>query len=125
MPAAAPAAGVPVPSSVVPASAAVSTTRLEAIQNSLYAEGAQLHAILSPEWQTFLALPAEVAAASSVDRTALATAYQRFSQVNAKPEFKELTSRPEFQTTFQLLREYNDALNANPAILQLPAPPAK
>lgn len=24
-----------------------------------------------------------------------------------------------------LLREYNDALNANPAILQLPAPPAK
>lgn len=113
------------PSSVVPASAAVSTTRLEAIQNSLYTEGAQLHAILSPEWQTFLALPAEVAAASSVDRTALATAYQRFSQVNAKPEFKDLTSRPEFQTTFDLLREYNDALNANPAILQLPAPPAK
>ncbi len=113
------------PSSVVPASAAVSTTRLEAIQNSLYTEGAQLHAILSPEWQTFLALPAEVAAASSVDRTALATAYQRFSQVNAKPEFKDLTSRPEFQTTFDLLREYNDALNANPAILQLPAPPTK
>jgi hypothetical protein len=49
--------------------------------------------------------------------------YQRFSQVNAKPEFKELTSRPEFQTTFDLLREYNDALNANPAILPLPAPP--
>ena len=121
----APVASVPVPSSVVPATAAVSTTRLEAIQNSLYAEGAQLHAILSPEWQTFLALPAEVAAASSVDRTALATAYQRFSQVNAKPEFKDLTSRPEFQTTFELLREYNDALNANPAILQLPAPPAK
>lgn len=113
----------PAPGGVVPASAAVSTTRLEAIQNSLYAEGAQLHAILSPDWQTFLALPAEVAAASSVDRAALATAYQRFSQVNAKPEFKDLTSRPEFQTTFELLREYNDALNANPAILRLPAPP--
>lgn len=113
------------PSGVVPASAVVSTTRLEAIQNSLYAEGAQLHAILSPEWQTFLALPAEVAAASSVDRTALATAYQRFSQVNASPEFKELAARPEFQTTFDLLRQYNDALNASPAILQLPAPPTK
>jgi lipid-binding SYLF domain-containing protein len=115
---------VAAPAGVVPASAvAVSPTRLEAIQNSLYTEGAQLHAILSPEWQTFLALPAEVAAASSVDRTALASTYQRFSQVNAKPEFKELTSRPEFQTTFDLLRQYNDALNASPAILQLPAPP--
>lgn len=116
----------PAPAGVVPASAnAVSPTRLEAIQNSLYTEGAQLHAILSPEWQTFLALPAEVAAASSVDRAALATAYQRFNQVNASPDFKELSARPEFQTTFQLLREYNDALNASPAILQLPAPPAK
>jgi lipid-binding SYLF domain-containing protein len=116
--------GAVAPGGVVPAAAvAVSPTRLEAIQNSLYAEGAQLHAILSPEWQTFLALPAEVAAASSVDRGALALAYQRFSQVNASPEFKELTSRPEFQTTFELLGEYNAALNTNPAILQLPAPP--
>lgn len=113
-----------VPSSVVPAAAtAVSPMRLEAIQNSLYAEGAQLHAILSPEWQTYLALPAEVAAASSVDRVALATAYQRFNLVNSSPEFKDLTSRPEFQTTFELLREYHNALNASPAILQLPAPP--
>ncbi|MBA4104892.1 MAG: Ysc84 actin-binding domain protein [Pirellula sp.] len=130
-PSAKPGAAVPgavaaAPSGVVPASAvAVSPTRLEAIQNSLYTEGAQLHAILSPEWQTFLALPAEVAAASSVDRAALASTYQRFSQVNASPEFKELSARPEFQTTFDLLRQYNDALNASPAILQLPAPPAK
>lgn len=120
------AAGAAAPAGVVPASAVVvSPTRLEAIQNSLYTEGAQLHAILSPEWQTFLALPAEVAAASSVDRAALATAYQRFNQVNASPDFKELTARPEFQTTFDLLRQYNDALNASPAILQLPAPPRK
>lgn len=118
--AAAPAAG-----GVVPATAMVTPTRLEAIQYSLYQEGAQLHAILSPEWQKFLALPAEVEPASAVDRQSLASAYGRFTRVNDSAEFKELTARPEFQTTLELLREYNNALNANEATLRLPAPPAE
>jgi lipid-binding SYLF domain-containing protein len=110
---------------VVQAAALVTPTRLEAIQSALYSEGAQLHAILSPEWQTFLALPQEVEPATGVDRAALASVYDRFNRVNSSPEFKELTARPEFQTTLQLLREYSEALAANPAILKLPAPPTK
>jgi lipid-binding SYLF domain-containing protein len=110
---------------VVQAAALITPTRLEAIQSALYSEGAQLHAILSPEWQTFLALPQEVEPATGVDRAALASIYDRFNRVNSSPEFKELTTRPEFQTTLQLLREYSEALAANPAILKLPAPPTE
>lgn len=110
---------------VTPAVALVTPTRLEAIQYSLYHEGAQLHAILSPEWQTFLALPAEVEPASAIDRQSLAAVYARFNRVNSSAEFKQLTTRPEFQTTLDLLREYNDALTASSSTLQLPAPPTE
>ena len=103
----------------------VTPTRLEAIQSALYSEGAQLHAVLSPEWQKFLALPAEVEPATAIDRNALASVYARFNRVNASNEFKELTSRPEFQTTLQLLTEYSAALDANPTVLRLPAPPTE
>ena len=118
-------AAPPAAGGVVPAVALVTPTRLEAIQYSLYQEGAQLHAILSPQWQTFLALPAEVEPASAIDRQALASAYGRFTRVNDSAEFKQLTTRPEFQTTLELLREYNNALSASSSTLQLPAPPTE
>lgn len=119
------AAVIPADPNVVPAAALMTPTRLEAIQSALYSEGAQLHAILSPDWQTFLALPEEVEPATAVNRAALTSVYERFNRVNASAEFKELTARPEFQTTLQLLREYNEALAANPAVLKLPAPPTQ
>lgn len=112
------------PAAVALPAAPVSATRLQAIHNSLYYEGAQLHAILSPEWQQYLALPAQTAPSNAIDRQSLASVYGRFTKVNGMAEFKELTSRPEFQTTFELLREYNNAL-ASASTLQLPAPPTE
>lgn len=112
------------PAAVAMPATPVSSTRLQAIHNSLYYEGAQLHAILSPEWQQYLALPAQTAPSNALDRQSLASVYARFTKVNSSAEFKELTSRPEFQTTFELLREYNNAL-ATGSTLQLPAPPTE
>jgi SH3 domain-containing YSC84-like protein 1 len=110
-------------SGVVQATALATPTRLEAIQSALYSEGAQLHAILTPQWRAYLALPAEVEPASAVDRASLVLTSDRFNRVNSSPEFKELTARPEFQSTLQLVNEYRQALDSTQPILNLPAPP--
>jgi hypothetical protein len=98
--------------------------RLDAIQRSLHANAAALHALLAPEWQKFLAVPALVSPASAADPATLAAAYERYNRVNSSPEFKQLAERPEFQTTMELLREYLEALAASGPILRLPQPPS-
>ncbi len=108
-----------------PPAAPVSAMRLDAIQNSLHANAAGLHALLAPEWQKFLAVPAPISPASAADPAALAATYERYSRVNTSPEFKQLAERPEFQTTLELLREYLEALAASGPILRLPQPPAQ
>lgn len=113
------------PAATAAVGAPVSAMRLDAIQNSLHANAAALHALLAPEWQKFLAVPAPVSPASAADSAALAATYERYSRVNTSPEFKQLAERPEFQTTLELLREYLEALAASGPILRLPQPPAQ
>ena len=73
--------------------APVGAMRLDAIQNSLHANAAALHALLAPEWQKFLAVPAPVTPASAADPAALAATYERYSRVNTSPEFKQLAEQ--------------------------------
>jgi hypothetical protein len=98
--------------------------RTDALRRSLAAEQARLAQALTPEWQTFLALPAAVSnPAVQPNPSDFAAAYSRYQQIAADVRYASLTNRPEFQSTMELLREYTTVLQAQGAALQLPAPP--
>lgn len=103
-----------------------SSTKLEAVRRSLVHHAGQLHAILSPDWRQYLALPRGILEpATPPNLEALIALRQRFEKTAATPTYKNLTDRPEFQTTFELLRQYIDTLSTTGPALQLPPPPPK
>jgi len=108
----------------LPAVPVVPARRLEALRRSLVRSSAQLQAILSPEWRPYLALPKELQEPGGpVYQDSLTAALRRFAHVNGSNEYQQLVQRPEFQHTYELLREYEQALNTARATLQLPPPP--
>jgi lipid-binding SYLF domain-containing protein len=123
----APSAAPPVLASPDPALAppvTFSPVRTEALRQALSANSAQLSQLLSPEWQVYLAIPAEAMSPDGVPNVAaLADALSHYEQVAASPQYAELSGRPEFQATMELLRETIVAANAARGTLQLPAPP--
>jgi lipid-binding SYLF domain-containing protein len=109
--------------SVVPAFE-VAAVRTDVLRRTLVADSAALAQLLSPEWQTFLALPAGLQAPDArPNAAALADLLARFDQVAADAKFADLNARPEFQSVRELLREYVSAVQAGVATLQLPPPP--
>lgn len=114
------------PSAAVAAAppAAISPLRTEALRRSLVAWWAQLAPLLNPQWQTFLAIPAEALdPAAPPNLTALAESLAHFEQVNAAAQYRDLATRPEFQSTLELLREYVAATRTMTPALVLPPPP--
>lgn len=113
----APAAAQP----VVPA------RKLDVLRQSLVHHAGRLHAMLSPAWRQYLALPREIldpAAAPNVE--ALTALEQRFVKIAGTPNYKGLADHPEFQATHELLREYIQAATATDGpTLRIPEPPAK
>ena len=104
----------------------ISARKLEALRRSLVHNATQLHAILSPAWRQYLALPRDILdPAGHPDLEALKGVEQRFAKIDGTPSYRGLAERPEFQATYDLLREYVAALTASPPTLQLPPPPAK
>jgi len=107
-----------------PANPVVTPIRSEAMRRSLVAEAQQLFPLLSPEWQSFLALPASVGDPNARPSPAeFAAVLDRYQQVAVDPKFAELAQRPEFQITMEILRDYVAALQPPVPALQLPAPP--
>lgn len=83
-----------------------------------------MNGILTSDWQSFLALPPTVfGTAEHPPIKALEAARTNFERVVSDPTFAALRSRPEFQTTFDILREYIQALQAQSPTLILPPPP--
>jgi len=100
--------------------------KVEALRRSLIQNATQLHAILSPAWRQYLALPREILdPAGHPDGESLKGVEQRFAKIAGNPSYKGLAERPEFQATYDLLREYVAVLSASSSTLQLPPPPAK
>jgi SH3 domain-containing YSC84-like protein 1 len=98
--------------------------RLEGLRSSLDRNSRQLLAILSPEWQQYLALPPEVYNPTAQPRLdVLRVVLARYDQVAKSTSYGALVARPEFQATYELLREYAGALAAAVPGLQLPPPP--
>lgn len=104
--------------------AAPQPRRMEAIRRSLVQSSTQLQAILSPEWRPYLALPKEVYdPAGQPHLDAILNSLKRYQLVSDSPEYRQLTQRHEFQSTFELLREYEQAIATARGKLELPPPP--
>lgn len=95
-------------------------------QRGQLANSAQrLQGLLEKQWQSYLALPAEVFEANkhpSVE--SLHHSLRHFHMVANDPRYRALFQRPEFQKTYELLKEYAAARASHPAAqLKLPPPP--
>jgi lipid-binding SYLF domain-containing protein len=102
----------------------VSPRLIEGLRRSLNRNSEQLQAILSPEWKPYLALPKELQQPGvHPSSEALTHTISRFAHVSVTPEYRRLAQRPEFQTTYDLLREYEQAVTVTHPSLQLPPPP--
>jgi len=100
--------------------------KLDVLRRSLIHSAGQLHAMVSPEWRQYLALPKEIlepAGHPSVE--SLTAVEQHYARVATAPHYRQLAARPEFQTTHQLLQEYLAALSTEGPALQLPPPPTR
>jgi lipid-binding SYLF domain-containing protein len=115
-------AGAPV--AITSAAAPPSAVRMDALRLSLNAQWAQLAPLLGPQWQAFLALPADaVNPAAPPQLPPLADAYMRYERVAADPQYGALAARPEFQSMMDLIREYITVVGASKPPIDLPAPP--
>lgn len=114
----------PVPDDVAPP--IVAPRKQEALRRALVHNASQLHAILSPAWRQYLALPREIMDPNGQPGLeALQAVQQRYEKISRSPNYRTLAERPEFQTTHELLGEYVDAVSASGPILQLAPPPTK
>jgi len=107
-----------------PVVAVASPRVIEGLRRSLVRSSDQLQAILSPEWRPYLSLPNELQEPGVYPRSdSMAPVLQHFAHVNSAPEYRRLVQRQEFQTTYELLREYEQAIMAARPTLELPPPP--
>ena len=105
---------------------AVPARLIEGLRRSIIRRSDELNAILNPEWRLYLAVPAELREPGRhPQHESLSLTLQHFAHVNNSPEYAGLAKRREFETTFELLREYDQALNATPSQLTLPPPPRR
>ena len=84
----------------------------------------ELYELLDPQWQSYLALPAEVFHGNGHPPiTVLNTCLGKFEAVRSDPRYAALAERAEFQSTYGLLKHYiHELSDTNPA-LSIPAPP--
>jgi lipid-binding SYLF domain-containing protein len=102
----------------------VSPRLIEGLRRSLIRSSDQLQTILSPEWKPYLALPKELQQPGTTPPSeSLTLALSRYAHVNVSADYRRLAQRPEFQTTYELLREYEQAVTTAHPTLQLPPPP--
>jgi lipid-binding SYLF domain-containing protein len=91
----------------------------------LIAADRNLKHLLDPNWDRYLALPAEIYAADrNPSRDSLNQAAAHFDTIAASPQYRALSSRVEFQTVHNLLKRYAASLSqAVPSQMLLPPPP--
>lgn len=103
---------------------AVSPRLIEGLRRSLVRNSEQLQTILSPEWKPYLSIPRELREPGNYPSVeSLNVTLKHFAIVNSSPDYRNLTQRPEFQGTYELLREYEQAVSSTHSKMQLPPPP--
>jgi lipid-binding SYLF domain-containing protein len=115
---------VPEGSTVAPP--AIPERKLDVLRQSLVHHAARLHAVLSPAWRQYLAVPKEILDPAAPPNIEALTALElRFAKIEGSPNYKSLAEHPEFRATHELLREYLQALSSSGPALHIPPPPAK
>ncbi len=95
-----------------------------AVRDELARFAPQLFRLLDKSWQAYLALPAEIFSGNAHPApTALADCLNRYEQVRSDARYQTLIDRPEFQSTYGLLKHYQQALTQAARPLTLPDPP--
>ena len=126
-----PAAGGLVQPTLTPvvAPVAVSNDPAEAqqVRQQLASSAQRLTTILDGNWNSYLALPAEVYSGDRAPSAeVLGLSLSRYDAVAGNPRYRSLSQRSEFQTTYQLLKRYNSIQTStarNSPTLALPPPP--
>ena len=97
----------------------------DSLRRQLADSAQRLQGLLEKNWQSYLALPAEVFEANKHPRVeSLNHSLRRFHKIARDPRYRVLFQRPEFQRTYELLKEYAAARSSHPAAqLNLPPPP--
>lgn len=104
----------------------ISPWRLEALRRSLVHHAGRLHALLTPAWRQYLAVPRELMdPAATPNLEALTALEQRFDKIATTPIYRELAEKAEFQVTHELLREYIGAVSSLGPVSHLPPPPLR
>ena len=112
------------PVTTEPPAPVVSPRLIEGLRRSLNRSSDQLQTILSPEWKPYLAMPKELQQPGvTPPPESLTLTLSRFAHVNVSPDYRRLAQRPEFQTTYEILREYEQAVTTAHPTVQLPPPP--
>ncbi len=94
------------------------------IRDELARFAPQLFQLLDKTWQSYLALPAEIFSGNShPSSTALSDCLARYENVRSDPRYRALSERPEFQSTYGLLKHYQQAQSQTSQPLTLPNPP--
>ncbi len=102
----------------------ISPRLIEGLRRSLNRSSEQLQMILSPEWQSYLALPKELRLPGTYPSSeSMGLALEHFAHVNSSVEYRRLAKSEEFQITYERLREYAQAIADTRSTLQLPSPP--
>jgi hypothetical protein len=98
---------------------------VDAIRAQLAESSARLHKILDPQWQEFLALPADFyAEGKTPTKEAFAKCFDRYGVVASDARYQSLSAHPEFRETHALLLRYRSALEgSNSTTVKLPPPP--
>jgi lipid-binding SYLF domain-containing protein len=84
----------------------------------------ELYESLDQNWQRYLALPAEIFQGNGhPSRAAVQQCLNRFEVVRSDSRYASLANHAEFQSTYGLLKHYDQELSNSKPKLKLPAPP--
>jgi hypothetical protein len=98
---------------------------VEGVRQTVARASQQLGGLLTPDWQRYLALPAEIYTPQApLDPQSLAAVLARFDSVAQNPQYRALSQRPEFRATHGSLRQLVETVAQGNPPLTLPPPPA-
>lgn len=99
---------------------------MEKLRQQVASSSDQLSRVLDDTWRRYLALPADIfVEAGQPSRAALDSALSRYEQVASDPKYAALAKRAEFQAARLALQQYVGAIEEQPDVIALPAPPER